>query len=96
MRMGITDEVDAEIYYTSSGANYSFFGLAIKYIIHNDPGSGWNFAVRPSYSTLLGVADMTYRSLAIDALASRNIGSLRPYVGATYLYGRASENYRKG
>lgn len=95
VRMGVTDDVDAEIYYTSSGANYSFFGLAMKYTVHNSPGGGWDFAIRPSYSTLLGVADMTYRSLAIDALASRNIGSFRPYVGATYLYGRASETTSK-
>ena len=96
VRMGITDEVDAEVYYSaSSGANYSFFGLAMKYGILNDPETGWTFAIRPSYSTLLGVDDMSYASLAVDALASRDVGLFRPYVGAAFLYGGASETTSK-
>ncbi len=95
-RMGITDSIDAEIYYAPSpGANYSFFGLAMKYAVLNNPETGWDFAVRPSYSTLLGVADMSYHSVAADALASKDIGLFRPYAGATLLYGRASETTSK-
>lgn len=96
VRMGITDKLDGEMYYSSSsGANYSFFGLAMKYEVLNNPETGWAFAVRPSYSTLLGVADMSYDSLAVDALTSKDIGLFRPYAGATLLYGKAAETTSK-
>jgi hypothetical protein len=94
-RMGITDDIDAEIFYAPSGANYSFFGLAMKYAIPNDPETGWAFSLRPSYSTLRGVADMSYDSLAVDALASKDMGFFRPYVGGTFLYGWAAETTSK-
>lgn len=45
--------------------------------------------------TLLGVADMTYKGLAVDVVAGRSVGSFRPYLGATLLNGRASETTSK-
>lgn len=96
VRMGITDKVDAEIFYTKSpGANYSFIGLAMKYAIHNNPETGWAFSIRPGYSALLGVDDMSYDSLAVDMLASKDIGLFRPYTGANFSYARASETTSK-
>lgn len=95
-RMGITDSIDAEIYYAPApGANYSFFGLAMKYAILNNPETGWGFAVRPTYSKLLGVADISYDSVAVDALASKDIGLFRPYGGAALLYGQGAETTSK-
>jgi hypothetical protein len=95
VRMGMTDKVDVEAYYSSSAANYTFWGLAMKFPIVEGGDSGWDFAVRPGYSGLLGVADMTYQSLAFDALASKDFGLFRPYLGATFLYGMAAETTTK-
>lgn len=95
VRMGMTDAIDAEIFYAPSGANYSFLGLAMKYAVLNDAETGWGFAVRPSYSVLRGVDDMSYDSVAVDALASKDVGLFRPYAGAALLYGRAAETTSK-
>ncbi|MDH4184160.1 MAG: hypothetical protein OEV92_08060 [Nitrospinota bacterium] len=94
-RMGITNKMDAEIFYAPSPANYKFFGLAVKYAVLTETETGWDFAVRPSYSTLLGVADVAYDSLAVDALASTQLGLFRPYLGATAIYGKGSETTSK-
>ncbi len=92
VRMGVTDTIDAELFYTvSPGSNYGFLGIAMKYGFLDDPDTGWAFAVRPTYSTLTGVDDMKYSSMAVDLLASRDIGLFRPYAGASLLHGTATE-----
>jgi len=95
-RMGVTDNTDIELYFTTNpNSNYSFLGAAVKYAIINEPASKWAAAVRGSYMTLLGVDDMDLNQLGVDFIVSRNIWLFTPYAGASMAFSYGVETTGK-
>lgn len=84
-RFGITDRLDAGIYYTTAkpfGANYGFLGFDAKYALLNDTDNGWSAAVRASYATDASIRDFNISSTGLEVLAGKNLFNLfTPYAG---------------
>lgn len=93
-RLGITDRVDAGVYYTTAkpfGANYGFLGFDVKYSLLNDTEKGWSAAMRASYAMDANVKDFNISSAGLEVLAGKNLFRLfTPYAGlaTNWTYGR--------
>lgn len=94
-RMGITDRIDAGIYYAPAqpfGANYGFLGLEAKYAFINDTEHDWAASVRASYVTDANIKDFNTSTTAIDVSASKTFwGMLTPYAGLSMNWNHSRE-----
>jgi hypothetical protein len=86
-RIGITEKLDAGIYYTSakpSGANYGLLGFEAKYAFINNPEKNWASSVRVSHLMDASIEDFNLSVTGIDVMASKTFfGVLTPYAGIT-------------
>ena len=95
-KMGVTDDTDAELYFTfSPGANYGFAGAAVKHSLIDDANSNWNAAIRGNFLTMFGVEDMKFYQLGGDFIVSKDLWLFRPYLGASLALSRATETTSK-
>jgi hypothetical protein len=94
-RMGITDRLDAGIYYTTAkpfGANYGFLGFDAKYALLNDLEKGWSASVRGSYMTDATIKDFNISCAGLEVLAGKNLFRLfTPYAGIATNWNHGSE-----
>lgn len=94
-RMGITERLDAGIYYAPSqpfGANYGFLGLEAKYSFINDTIRNWASSVRLSYVTDANIKDFNISVTAIDLMASKTfLNVLTPYAGLSMNWNHSKE-----
>lgn len=93
-RFGISDKLDAGIYYTSAkpfGANYGFLGLDAKYAFWNDTVNGWSGAVRASYVTDAQIKDFNISATGLEVVVGKRLFNVfYPYAGVagTWNHGR--------
>ncbi len=94
-RMGITNNWDAGIYYTSAkpfGANYGFVGIDSRYAFLNDTLKGWSGAVRGSFVTDANIRDFNLFSTGVDVLAGKKLFRyFTPYAGAAVNWNHGAE-----
>lgn len=94
-RMGITQNWDAGIYYTSAkpfGARYGFVGVDSRYAFLNDTLKGWSGAVRGSFITDANIRDFNIYSTGLDVLAGKKLFRyFTPYVGAAVNWNHGAE-----
>lgn len=97
-RFGITDRLDAGMYYTSAkpfGANYGFLGLDVKYAFWNDTVKGWAGAIRASYLIDAQIKDFNISTTGLEVVAGKRLFTVfYPYVGiaGTWNHGREVTN----
>jgi len=91
-RVGVASKTDVGLYFTRSpGANYGFVGGQLQHSLVGDTTRAWTAAVRASFVSMYGPADLSFRVYGVELLASRRFvvskwATLSPYVGAsTYL-----------
>lgn len=93
LRFGITDRLEAGLFYTSAkpfGANYGFLGFETKYAFLHDTIKGWDAAARASYVMDANVRDFNVFCSAVDFTGSKTFfNCLSPYagVGLNWNYG---------
>jgi hypothetical protein len=90
MRAGITDQLDAGVYWTMRpGANYGFMGAQLQYNFLNAVKHKVDVSSRLGFNALYGPQDMNFAVYAVDLLASKQINvfknwlSLSPYAGGS-------------
>ncbi len=80
--VGIADNMDLGGTWTSApGANYGLLGADFKYAFLQESESSPAVAARASVTLLTGVPDFDLNIYSVEALASKQIGMLTPYVG---------------
>jgi hypothetical protein len=97
-RAGLTDRMDAGIYFTKSpGANYGFYGGQLQYNVVDEAAKGWAASTRVSAVSMFGPQDVKFSVYGLDVLASKRYtvfskwASVSPYVGASTYLSRAHE-----
>lgn len=81
-RMGVSDNMDIGAFWTTAPeANYGMVGGEVKYRLSRESQDLPAIAVRGSVTILTGVPDYDIDIYSIEALASKNISFLTPYVG---------------
>lgn len=84
LRAGITEKMDAGVYYTKSpGANYNIFAAQVQYNVLHDTTRDWSVAGRAGFSTIFGPDDLRYGVFGIDALASKEFSFANDHLGLT-------------
>lgn len=85
LRVGLTDEVDGELYGTvGPGSNYGLIGIASKIrLLEQDEDMPVSVAVRPSVSALVGPTEVQVWNVSADLSVSRDIHGLEPFAGVT-------------
>jgi hypothetical protein len=83
VRVGISDDVDGEVFGTlSPGSNYGFVGLAAKIrLIEESESMPVSVAVRPNVSGMVGPTELQVWNLGMDLSVSRSFHGLTPFVG---------------
>lgn len=82
-RIGVTDRVDVGGFWTTAPrANYGLVGGEVRYAFLLESSRYPAAAVRASVVSLTGVPDYNLNIFSLDALASKTVGRLSPYVGA--------------
>jgi hypothetical protein len=93
-RLGITDKIDAGVYYTTAkpfGAKYGFLGFDMKYAFLNNTEKGWSAAARVSYVMDANIRDFNISSTGFEVMAGKKLFKLfTPYAGlaTNWNYGR--------
>lgn len=89
-RFGITDRLDAAVYFTKSpGANYGFAGGQLQYNLINESVKKWSASARASFVSMYGPEDLNFNTIGLEALASKEFkiysdwASVAPYVGVS-------------
>lgn len=81
-RLGVSDHMDVGGFWTKApGANYGLLAGEVKYAFLQESERSPAAAVRASVTTLTGVPDFDMNIFSIDALASKDVARLTPYVG---------------
>ncbi|TND10527.1 MAG: hypothetical protein FD123_169 [Bacteroidetes bacterium] len=84
-RMGLTENWDAGIYYTTAkpfGANYGFLGLETRYAFLHDTVRGWSAAARGSFVKDANIRDFNIFSAGADVTAGKKLFRyFTPYAG---------------
>lgn len=90
VRGGVTDEIDAGIYFTKNpNANYGFWGVQVQYNFVNEAQYGLAVASRATVSSLFGPEDVGFQIYGLDVLTSKKYEtysdwiSVIPYAGAS-------------
>lgn len=92
-RAGITDRLDAAVYFTKSfGANYGFVGAQAQYNLIHNAERNFSTSIRGSFVTMYGPEDVKLSIYSADVVASREFVlqekwlTVSPYaVVSTYL-----------
>lgn len=72
LRAGITERTDVGVYFTRSiGANYGFYGAQVQQHLVHDTGRNWSGAVRMSFVSLYGPADLDFTVYGLELVTSR-------------------------
>ncbi len=80
--VGVADNMDVGGTWTSApGANYGLLGADFKYAVLQESETLPAVAARASVTLLTGVPDFDLNIYSIEALASKQIAMLTPYVG---------------
>ncbi len=97
-RRGITDKLDAGVYWTKSiGANYGFFGGQIQYNLIDNVEKKWSAAARASFVSIYGPQDLNFSIAGVDLITSKEFAlysnwlSVAPYVGVSARLSNAHE-----
>lgn len=98
MRAGITDRLDAGVYWTMSpGANYGFVGAQVQYNFLDATKHKVDVSSRAGFNALYGPEDMSFSVYALDVVASKKIEvikswlSVSPYAGGSAYLVRSHE-----
>jgi hypothetical protein len=101
-RVGITDRLDAAIYWTKSPkANYGFWGGQLQYNFVDNKTTNWSASGRVSFISLHGPADLKFNIYGAEGIVSREFpifskwASVAPYVGLGTLVSSAHETTEK-
>jgi len=94
LRVGLTDDVDGEIYGTlNPGSNYGLVGVASKIrLLEQDERVPVSVALRPSMSALLGPSEVSVWNLAADLSVSRSFHGIAPFAGVALSSSLAVDN----
>ena len=96
LRAGITDRLDAGVYFTKSmGANYGFLGGQLQYSFLNDSKQSVAAAGRLSAVTVYGPEDASASVFGADLLVSKTVSYFSPYAGVSGYLSRAVEHTNK-
>jgi hypothetical protein len=80
--MGVSDNMDVGGFWTAApGANYGMVGGEFKYAFLRESEKYPAAAVRASVTILTGVPDFNLNIYSIEALASKQIAMVTPYIG---------------
>lgn len=72
LRAGIAERTDVGVYFTRSiGANYGFYGAQVQQHLVHDTGRNWSGAVRMSFVSLYGPADLDFTVYGLELVTSR-------------------------
>ncbi|HSL68914.1 MAG TPA: hypothetical protein VK864_01665 [Longimicrobiales bacterium] len=83
LRMGVTDRIDAGVYFTKNvRSNYGFIGGQVQYSMPDLNGS-FDAAGRLSMVRAIGPEDLSASVYGVDLLVSKNVSVLSPYVGVS-------------
>ena len=81
-RLGVTDRMDVGGYWTMApNANYGLVGAELEYGFLQESEKSPAAAVRASVSTLTGVPDFNFSVYSLEALASKHMARVVPYLG---------------
>lgn len=97
-RVGITNKLDAGIYFTKNPqANYGFWGAQLQYnLVHNEARQ-WSVAARAHVTSLFGPADLTLNTYGLEAVVSKEWAvysdwlTVSPYLGVSTYMAHARE-----
>ena len=98
LRAGITEKLDAGVYWTvSPGANYGFAGAQVQYNFLNAADHKVDVSSRLGLNALYGPEDMRFAVSAFDLVASKKFDlinkwlSVSPYAGGSVYLSHAHE-----
>ena len=95
LRMGISDRLDAGVYFTKSiGANYGFLGGQVQYSLL-DPNGTFAAAGRLSAVNVYGPEDLSASVFGADFLVSKTVSVFSPYAGVSGYLSRGVEHTTK-
>jgi hypothetical protein len=89
-RAGITDKLDAAVFWTKSlGANYGFYGTQLQYNLINNKERKFSGSMRGSFVSIYGPDDVTFTTYGVDIVASKEFDihekwlTVAPYISAS-------------
>jgi hypothetical protein len=89
-RAGITDKLDAAVFWTKSiGANYGFYGTQLQYNLINNQERKLSGSVRGSFVSVYGPDDVAFTAYGVDIVASKEFEihekwlTVAPYISAS-------------
>jgi hypothetical protein len=93
LRMGVTDRIDAGVYFTKNpNSNYGFIGGQVQYAFLDGVTAPVAAAGRLNVVTLFGPEDVSATVYGADVLVSKDVARfLTPYAGISGYLSRASE-----
>jgi hypothetical protein len=95
-RIGVSDRVDVGGYWTTApDANYGLVGAEARYAFLQESNRSPAASVRASVSMLTGVPDFNMSIYSLDALASKDVAGLTPYVGIRTILAVGTETTSK-
>ena len=95
LRAGLTDRLDAGLYFTKSiGANYGFLGGQVQYSLLSDPKSV-AAAGRLSAVNVFGPEDVSASVFGADLVVSKTVSYFSPYAGVSGYLSRGVEHTSK-
>ena len=84
LRAGISDKMDAGVYYTKSpGANYNIFAAQVQYNLFQNNTQRFYVSGRAGFSTIFGPDDLGYEVFGIDAITSKEFSFANDHLGLT-------------
>lgn len=96
LRAGVTDRVDAGLYFTKNTAsNYGLLGANVQYALLEDAGRNLAVAGRGSATWLFGPEDLSTSVFGLELVASRDIWKVSPYAGVSGYVSRGHEHTSK-
>lgn len=94
--IGITERIDIGSYITyAPGANYGFLAGEMKYAFLHDSEKSLSAAMRATYTTMLGVADMDMSIYGVDISVSKKLEMFTPYLGIRQIFTNVTEETGK-
>lgn len=96
LRMGVTDRLDAGVYFTKNpNSNYGFIGGQVQYALLDGATSPVAAAGRLNVVRLFGPDDLTATAYGADLVVSKDVAFLSPYAGVTGYLSRGHEKTSK-
>ncbi|HET9439050.1 MAG TPA: hypothetical protein VFO52_02720 [Longimicrobiales bacterium] len=95
-RMGVTDRIDAGIYFTKNPrSNYGFIGGQVQYGLLTEATAPVSAAGRVNVVRLFGPDDLTATVYGADLVVSKDVSFLSPYAGVSGYLSRGHERTSK-